>query len=301
MLSRFPQSISTSPFSKKLNNTLLFTLFNTLIHLPSSIAMEPAKNTSNEKLIISSDVSNSIQNIHEMISDLSTRNNDSNSEYMDNAKSLCADWYQFISNCHKFINEMQYTSPLIEEGTVNLEQKCLHELFYNLELVYNPNPDSEEGLVRFKISDLPNPQEGTFDLSQCGDAGKYLTISTGYPQKESVENKNKLEIWIVRRDFIEEELKENRVQQLKGHFPEWSDKADYKYICGLTEWKKNVPIGIFWTRSDWRETHLHNATIDQSISSLKSKTLYEHWVNRTMGMAGEFSDIEPPLRAFKIS
>jgi hypothetical protein len=106
-----------------------------------------------------------------------------------------------------------------------------YQKFYNGKLIYRPNKGSDVGKIELRISDLSNPLEGTFDLSRCGDVGKYLSISMGYRKVERVQNANKVEIWFVPRFLIEKEIGINMTAK--------------RFIFG--KWKESAEFGIFWT------------------------------------------------------
>jgi hypothetical protein len=106
-----------------------------------------------------------------------------------------------------------------------------YQKFYNGKLIYRPNKGSDVGKIELRISDLSNPLEGTFDLSRCGDVGKYLSISMGYRKVERVQNANKVEIWFVPRFLIEKEIGINMTAQ--------------RFIFG--KWDERAELGIFWT------------------------------------------------------
>ncbi len=128
----------------------------------------------------------------------------------------------------------------------------IYERFLKGVLIYRPQEGSDVGMVKLPIVALGNPLEGTFDLSQCGDAGKYLSISTGYRKEKKPENEDKVEIWFAPRFLIEKELKTTakHFQEIYGNWNEnaevgmfwtwWND--DLKYFDYLTT--KNIPIGL---------------------------------------------------------
>jgi hypothetical protein len=75
--------------------------------------------------------------------------------------------------------------------------------FLNGVLIYKPTAGSTVGEITLRIRDLANPLESTFDLSQCGDAGQYLSISTGYSKGKLAANSRKSEVWIVPKFVVE--------------------------------------------------------------------------------------------------
>lgn len=166
---------------------------------------------------------------------------------------------------NNFVNEPLYTSPLCK-NPISLQTKYIYEIHYNTfcngTLLYRPNPDSDEGMITLKVSDLANSLEGTFDLSGCGDTGQYLSISTGYRKGKIAENANKVEIWLAPRKFIEQELKAGRAQQFARMF---------------MNWKPDAQVGIFWTWGNHGANllNLFDHLTDQDNLSLCSKNLYE--------------------------
>ena len=91
--------------------------------------------------------------------------------------------------------------PAVAEG-----YEDIYDRFLNGKLIYKPDPNSDEGKVELRIADLEDPLNGTFDLSRCGDTGKYLSIATGYRKGKKPENASKVEIWFAPRFLIEKEL-----------------------------------------------------------------------------------------------
>jgi serine/threonine protein kinase len=108
----------------------------------------------------------------------------------------------------------------------------VYERFLKGKLIYKPDEKSDVGKIELRIADLPNPLEGEFDLSPCGDAGKYLSINTGYSKGKRPGNKDKVEIWFAPHFLIEKNL-----QGSASHF---------KGIMGTWD-ARNAPVGIFWT------------------------------------------------------
>jgi len=94
----------------------------------------------------------------------------------------------------------------IDEKKVKVpaEHKDVCEKFLKLRLTYKPNKDNELGKIVFKIVDLANPLSGTFDISQCGNAWEYLSISTGFRAGYTPANANKVEVWIGPYIFLAE-------------------------------------------------------------------------------------------------
>ena len=118
----------------------------------------------------------------------------------------------------------------------------IYEKFLKGVLVYRPNKGSDVGRIDLPIAALSNPLGGTFDLSNCGDTGKYLSISTGYRKGYNPDNKNKVEIWFAPWFLVDKE---------KSHLP-----TDHHMREILKTWKpEQAPIGIFWTWGGWSGVH----------------------------------------------
>ncbi len=114
--------------------------------------------------------------------------------------------------------------------------EAIYERFLNGKLIYKPNKENDIGKIELRIADLANPLEGTFDLSRCGDAGNYLSISTGYRKGKKPENAGKVEIWFSPHFLIEKNLKGSAC-----HFNE---------IVG--SWNPfTAPVGTFFTGGEW--------------------------------------------------
>jgi hypothetical protein len=139
------------------------------------------------------------------------------------------------------------------------------ERFLRGKLIYRPNLKSDVGRIELPIAALANPLEGTFDLSKCGDAGKYLSISTGYRKGKRPENKEKLEIWFAPRFLIERALNTSA-----GHF---------KDIMG--EWKDTAPIGIFWAWGGWDELNYYDYIVTENMDQLEENDMYTKWRTST--------------------
>jgi len=152
------------------------------------------------------------------------------------------EWQQLINN--STLEHPLYKIP------VSFEEYCIFNVFINGRLIYKPNKDDENdhggdiqekarrnniGMKAMRISDLMNDSKGfdPFDLEECGvDTSSDLKISPGYRKERPDFEEGDLQIWIVSRPEIERELKNGKAQHLAEIFPKW---------------KKNAPIGVFWT------------------------------------------------------
>jgi len=135
----------------------------------------------------------------------------------------------------------------------------IYQRFLKGVLIYRPQVGSDVGKIELPISALQNPLEGTFDLSQCGDVGNYISISTGYRKEKKAGNANKVEIWFVPRFLIENEL-----QTTASHFQE---------VFG--NWSPTAPVGIFWTWGGWDNLTFMDHAVSQSMDELSDNNLYE--------------------------
>jgi len=141
--------------------------------------------------------------------------------------------------CHAWLEETEYHmrqgKPCWKAWYGVIGHEDIYETFLNGVLTYRPNPYSDEGAIKLKISELSNPLEGIFDLSKFGDIGIYgdigktLLISTGY-RKVNPDNKSLEEIWIAPHFLIEKKI------------------ATAPYFSGIMkDWNKNVaPVGVFF-------------------------------------------------------
>ncbi len=127
-------------------------------------------------------------------------------------------------------------------------------------LIYRPTAGSEVGQIILPIAQLMNPLEGRFDLSKCGDAGKYLSISTGYRKGKKIENADKLEIWIVPKFIVEKDLTTTAVH--------------YQPIQEC--WSS--PVGIIWSNGKWDNMNWYDYLATQDFDALSNEeSLYEKW------------------------
>jgi hypothetical protein len=157
----------------------------------------------------------------------------------------------------------------------------IYRRFINGKLIYKPDPKSDAGKIELPIAALKNPLEGEFDLSQCGDTGKYLSINTGYRKGKRAENANKLEIWFAPRFLIEKQLTSSA-----KHFREIMDKWD----------GARAPVGIFWTWGGCdgldRYDYLTSTSMDE-IGSAELKLLGRDVLRRSSAAGGRLIPSAP--------
>jgi hypothetical protein len=139
----------------------------------------------------------------------------------------------------------------------------IYRRFYNGKLIYKPDANSNVGRIELPIKDLENPLDGVFDISECGDTDKYLSIATGYRTGRKSENANKVEIWVLPHFLISKNINKNA--------------AYFENI--MKDWNaEEAPIGIFWTAGSWSQNNWFDYLTTQSIGSLSgSGNLHHKW------------------------
>ena len=168
-------------------------------------------------------------------------------------KLVCKKWDSIVNK--DFVHRaIQSTCELLGYGEI-------YQRFYNGKLIYRPNKKSDVGMVTLPISALANPLKGTFDLSQCGDTWKYLSISTGYSKGKRPENKDKVEIWFAPRFLIEKEL-----YTTAKHFQEI-----------LPKWNECAPVGMFWTWGGMDSLDSFDYLTTKNMDNLSKINLYTLW------------------------
>lgn len=101
--------------------------------------------------------------------------------------------------------------------------------------------------------------EGTFDLSLRGNAGQYLSISTGYKKEKKAENARKTQIWFVPRLLIEKELT-TTAEHFKSIYGKWT-----------------AEVGIFWTGERDDKLGWYDYLTTKNMDNLSKISLYENW------------------------
>lgn len=125
--------------------------------------------------------------------------------------------------------------PAIPEIARGYEE--IYRRFINGKLIYKPNQDNDVGRIEIPFMSLkPSPLEGTFDLSRCGDVGKYISIATGYRKGQKWANANTVEVWIVPKFVVERDLSTTarHLAPIMGSF--------------------TSPVGLFWTWGRWDDS-----------------------------------------------
>jgi len=151
--------------------------------------------------------------------------------------------------------------PMIPE----IAHEDIYRSFLNGRLVYRPNGGNDDtGKIELRIADLANPLMGTFNLSRCGDAERYLTISTGYHRKSRIiADKGKLKIWLTPRFLVEKDLN--------------STAKHFTPIMG--EWDPATgQIGMMFTGGEWTDLGWYFYATDINMNAHDEKNLYKIWL-----------------------
>jgi hypothetical protein len=180
-------------------------------------------------------------------------------EVCKNLSLVCQNWKQTRENAKRWVCDY-----------FNIAEKNKDDFwrFFEGKLIYRPNLNRDEGRVHLFISALPNPLEGEFDLSSCGDTGKVLSINTGYRKGKKEENANKTEIWTAPWFLIEGEL-----DTMATHFKPTMDS-----------WKQEqAPVGMFWTWGGCDNLARYDYLASESTINLSKNDLYKNWCGSRVG------------------
>jgi hypothetical protein len=126
-------------------------------------------------------------------------------------------------------------------------------------LIYKPNKDNDLGRIEIPFSSLSNPLEGTFDLSEYGDTGQYLSISTGYRKGKKAGNASKVEVWIVPKFVVEREV-----------------SSSARHLAPILR-SFTSPLGLFWTSGGWDNMDWYDYLTSSSFEEISSENLYENY------------------------
>jgi len=190
----------------------------------------------------------------------------------------------YIPNASGVVNRPVVSDIVIPEIAKGYEE--IYRRFVMGKLIYKPDSKSDKGRIELPIRALANPLEGTFDLSQCGDSGKYLSISTGYRKGKKAENANKREVWIAPR-FLIEKNRAGSASHFQPIMSGWSDTS--------------APVGIFWTWGGWDKLAYYDHVTDEAIDTLSEDDFYNIWKRSTAvppRAVGASLQERPPLAHF---
>lgn len=189
---------------------------------------------------------------------------------------VCQDWRRIMKQ------------DQMKKSIDSIKDEYIYRRFLKGVLVYRPNEGSDIGRIDLPIASLVNPLEGTFDLSQCGDTGQCLSISTGYRKKKKAENEYKIEIWLTPRFLVEKEIN-GSAQHYQGIFP--------------SQWPEKAPIGIFWTWSEWDNMGWYDYLTTNTMDELGNDNLCKKWWSG-VGASHQYhslsSDLWEPSKFFHV-
>lgn len=174
--------------------------------------------------------------------------------------SVCKSWYNIIrKNNSPQRAELHYSTmnPFMKESM----NTYWENLFYNGVLKYTPTDDGQT--VSLKFSDLN--EDGTFDLSACGNKDRYLVITTKMDRffKVGEENENKVVVLITPRYLVEQRITASPTHPVAALMADGDpDKA---------------PMNMFWRwGNDTNLTDVDYLTT-ASAREISSRNLYENW------------------------
>lgn len=172
---------------------------------------------------------------------------------------------------------------VVEAIYLNTPKLYAYQKFLDGKLIYRPIPESDEGMIEMKISDLANPLAGTFDLSKCGEeACKYLSISTGYRKEIEPENADKMEIWIAPWCLIKK-----RLSTTAGHFQDIMDNWN----------EETAPVGIFFTWGGWEHLDWYDYFTSEDLEFISNNNLHEAFL---LGRRQRTPHPHPPSTIFPL-
>ena len=203
-----------------------------------------------------------------------------------NLRLVCWEWRNIIDGLinkedknRKFVDQHPIWQKLIRVAYGGLGHDADWNTILNGELVYKPNPDSDEGIIRLKISDLYNPFAESFDLSGCGDVGQHLSISMGLRKGKKDSNKNKSEIWLIPRSLAMQKL-EGNASYLKGTMGQW--RAEIPVAVIFNWWSNPNGAYAFCYWADyvaWRKTNLQEVYMDEKTVGASGASAWRGWRN----------------------
>ncbi len=178
-----------------------------------------------------------------------------------NLARVCARWNKILKDESK-VGGIWWRA---KNGIIGHEE--FYQRFLNGELIYRPISDSEDGVVTRKVSDLKNPLDGTFDLSQCGRAGNHLLVTTD-PSVFFARLGELIVVGVFLHCFAKKKI-DTEAAPLKLIMDNWNGEA--------------APVGIFWRWGVWDNLEWYDYLTSASLVEISSKDLYENW-NRSLSV-----------------
>jgi hypothetical protein len=172
---------------------------------------------------------------------------------------LNREWNQVINDILQEGNPVWDAWP----GVKTPEDEEIYQMFRNMELIYRPDPNSDEGMIRLPIPMGHNPFKYTFDLSSCGDSDPFVVITNDLERFFTIggENELKLVICFAMRSWINKNI----------------DSLSAPFNTILTPWDaEQAPVGIFWRWGEWLMGKFDYLT-NQPLAQLSNVNLYENW------------------------
>ena len=174
-----------------------------------------------------------------------------------------ASWYSRMNPYGKKLMKIWWLSTI---GGYDSRYDEIYERFLNGVLQYRPYRESDEGMVTLKISDLPNPFDGTFDLSGCGDAANYLVITTSLS------------------DFFAQHVYQNVYQIVIGISPHFlvekivASTPEHRFKDIMEKWDGvRAPIGIFWRQGSGQPLEWYNYITHATLEDISTYDLFKNW------------------------
>ena len=210
-------------------------------------------------------------------------------------RMVCKDWCNIINSINNHKVQIKQSIEVAIMQRFDIERSADAEImrrFLNGRLIYNPNKDNSIGNIEMRIGDLPNPLDGTFDLSKCGRTGNHVSISTGYRKVKNPENAKKVEVWIAPRFLIERELSTTAkhfklIMDSSKWDPEYEDMrkkecSEKSKAAGDNRyWREHAPVGLFWTWGGWDNADWYNHLTEENTDDLSKINLYKNWEKST--------------------
>ncbi|HAL95042.1 MAG TPA: hypothetical protein DCP55_03595 [Chitinophagaceae bacterium] len=153
------------------------------------------------------------------------------------------------------------TIPEIARGHESMYRKFLEGF-----LIYRPELGSDRGKIELPIRSILNPLDGAFDLSNCGDVGRFLSISTGYKKSKVAINNDKLEVWIAPRFSLQNSSRLHR---------------------GI-DWESW--LGIFFTSGNLENLDCYDYHTRIEDAQLLSSNLYNFWSQSKFNNGFEYDE-----------
>lgn len=201
--------------------------------------------------------------------------------------ALVCDYWHWIIKDEKQIGKDLWKELKTLNGVETLEDEGIYHAFLNGVLVYRPNlvndhelafrhkPDYDNGMITLKISDFLNPFKGTFDLSECGSANSFLTITTDPSvffhvipiepiEEDNINSISRVIVLFATHFFIQKHLTDTTI-----HFKDI-----------MANWDKDkAPVGIFWRLADCKTLPLCDYRTSLPLTTISFNNLFENWRN----------------------